>query len=108
MSKRALGWELIYIERIRCGQRGSFHTCGCGERRPQGPATTLCSEILCEFPRSSCWLVAATALPLALRASAAQEAETRCGVHSRCMLHAASAELALKGDKLAGEALRGC
>ena len=106
MSKRALGWELIYIERIRCGQRGSSHTCGWGERRPQGLATTLCSEILCKFPRSSCWVVAATALPLALRASAAQKAETRSGVHSQCMRHTASAELAPKGDKLAGEALR--
>lgn len=108
MSKKTLGWGLTCTERIRCGQRGSLHTCGHGERRPQGPATTLCSAILCKFPRSCCWVVAATAQPLPLRASAAQEAEIRGGVHSPCMLYTASGELAPKGDKLAGEALRGC
>ena len=99
---------MILLERIRCGQRGSFHTCGHGKRRLQGPATTLSFKILCEFPRSSCSVVVSTAPPYALRASAAQEAESRRGVHGLCMLYPASDKLAPKGDKLAGEALRAC
>ena len=99
---------MIFLERIRCGQRGSFHTCGHGERRLHGPATTLSSKILCEFPRSCCWVVVATAPPHALRPSAAPEAETCGAAHGPCMLYTASDKLAPKGDKLAGEALRGC
>ena len=99
---------MIFQERIRCGQRGSFHTCGHGERHLQGPATTLSSKILCEFSRSCCWVVVSTAPLPALRASAAQKAENRSGVHGPCMLYRASDKLAPKGDKLAGEALRAC